>query len=60
MEISNKFIDRQIEMLREDGQKFIDRRKEALQNKLELAERKCEENRRRIEQEKKVEIVKRL
>ena len=51
-EISNKFTDKKIEMLREDGQKFIDKRKEVLKNKLEMAQQKCEENRRRIEEEK--------
>ena len=40
-EISNKWTDKMIEYYRKDGQKFIDKRKEVLQNRLEMAERKC-------------------
>ena len=40
-EISNKWTDKMIEFHRKDGQKFIDRRREVLQNRLEMAERKC-------------------
>ena len=47
-------------MLREDGKKFIDKRKEVLKTKLEMAERRCEENRRRIQEEKKFDATKKF